>query len=194
MNDNKEKYQKLRNQGFIVIPNFLTREEVDWYYGYFNQFIEDNNVRGDNMCPNSHSLYNFVPFVHLLSNKTEKVSKIVGVNILPTYSYARRYYNGDILKKHVDRPACQISLSVHLDGDEEWDLYIKGEPVALGVGDAVLYWGHEDEHWRNPYTGKSYSNVFLHYVRMFSPYSAEFFDIKNYVDTTPQSKKHFLIP
>ncbi|MGB0908713.1 MAG: hypothetical protein ACPGVT_14585, partial [Maricaulaceae bacterium] len=115
MNDNKEKYQKLRNQGFVVIPNFLTREEVDWYYGYFNQFIEDNDVKGDRMCPTSHSLYNFVPFVHLLANKTEKVSKIVGVNILPTYAYARRYYNGDILKKHVDRAACQISLSVHLD-------------------------------------------------------------------------------
>jgi hypothetical protein len=34
--------------------------------------------------------------------------------MLPTYSYARIYANGDELKKHRDRPACEVSVTLHL--------------------------------------------------------------------------------
>ncbi len=190
MDDDKEKYLKIKEQNFLVIPNFLTEKEADWYYGYFTLFLKNTKATlSDTQCPEGDSVYNFLPFVHLLSNKTERVSKILGVNIVPTYSYARKYYNNSVLKKHRDREACEISLSVHLDGDKEWDLIIKGYPVSLNKGDAVLYWGHQDEHWREPYTGDSYTNVFLHYVRLFSPYSRNYFDLKSLYEDPPRSER-----
>ena len=33
-------------------------------------------------------------------------------NLIPTYSYARIYKNGDELKRHKDRPSCEISTTL----------------------------------------------------------------------------------
>ena len=193
MNEDLEKYDELRKNKFLVIPNFLTTEEVKWSYDYFDRFVREFKTPGDKQCWESSGKYNFMPFVQILCNKTQKVSESIGVNVVPSYCYARKYYNGAELKRHVDRPACEISLSVHLEGDEEWALYVKGTPIHLKKGDAVLYWGMEDEHWRDVYTGEHYTNVFLHYVRLFGPHSDQVFDLQSYLK--PQKpKKHYLIP
>ncbi len=184
-----EKYNLLREKQFLVIPNFLDKNEVTWAFNLYNKLVTEYNISGDKQCVKSSSKYNFQPFLQILSNKTEKISDIVGVNVLPTYCFARKYYNEAVLVKHKDREACEISLSIHLDGDKNWDLIIKDIPIKLNKGDAVLYWGHEDEHWREPYTGNSYTNLFLHYVRTFGPYGKYFFDIS----TKVKPKKHFLI-
>ena len=36
-----------------------------------------------------------------------EVSRLVGFDLAPTYSYTRRYVKGDLLKRHVDRAACE---------------------------------------------------------------------------------------
>jgi len=189
MYDNPEKYQKLKDKKYLVIPNFISQEEVTWYLDYFNRYVEQFKIGNDSMVENCSSKYNFVPFVQLLCYKTEIVSSIVGANLLPTYAFGRTYYKNSDLKKHKDRPACEVSLSVHLEGDKEWNLFIEGCPVTLNEGDAVLYWGYDDEHWRDKYEGEKYTNVFLHYVRTFGPFCNHVFDIKNYA---PKTKKHFL--
>jgi hypothetical protein len=82
------------------------------------------------------------------------------------------------------RPACEISVTVHLDGDERMEFGIKkpnGEDVQLdlNIGDAVLYLGSEAEHWREgPYQGKNYTQVMLHYVRSNGKNAWAFFDKK----------------
>ena len=45
------------------------------------------------------------------------------MNLIPTYSFTRLYEKGSILKRHKDRPSCQISTTVHLGGNE-WPIYI----------------------------------------------------------------------
>ena len=178
MNENKEQYSNLRKQNFVILPNFLSEEEITWSYDYFDRYIAAFKVKGDAQVKKSSSMYNFMPFVQILCNKTEKVSRILGVNVLPTYCFARKYYTNAELRSHMDREACEISLSIHLDGDKDWELYIKGTPVTLNRGDAVLYWGYDDKHWREPYTGHSYTNLFLHYVRLMGPFSEHVFDAK----------------
>ena len=97
------------------------------------------------------------------------------LQLIPTYSYARLYKKGDILKRHKDRPSCisQISTTINLGGDP-WPIFIdgtgannvideyknihkpnapKGTKVLLEVGDIVssVYSGCElSEHWREP--------------------------------------------
>ena len=45
----------------------------------------------------------------LMMKVLPKMEKETGLKLLPTYSYARTYKKGDILKRHKDRPSCEIS-------------------------------------------------------------------------------------
>ena len=52
-----------------------------------------------------------------------KMQKETGLELIPTYSYARIYKKGDILKRHKDRPSCEISTTLNLGGDP-WPIFI----------------------------------------------------------------------
>ena len=63
--------------------------------------------------------YNPIGAAELLCEQTGKVGELVGEPVFPTYSFGRVYRRGDTLPKHTDRAACEISMTVHLYGDEE---------------------------------------------------------------------------
>ena len=90
------------------------------------------------------------------------MKKNTELDLVPTYSYARAYKKGDILKRHKDRPSCEISTTIHLGGDQ-WSIFIEEEEVVLEVGDMLVYSGCELEHWRKPFEGNICGQVFLHY-------------------------------
>ena len=98
------------------------------------------------------------------------VEDVTRCAVWPAYSFWRIYRHGSRLKRHVDRPSCEISMSIHLGGDGPWSLWVQsrgGEEIALELapGDAVFYQGCELPHWRETYEGHEYFQVFLHYVR-----------------------------
>jgi len=101
------------------------------------------------------------------------------------YSYARIYYKGSQLKKHFDRPSSEVSVSVAISKEPEynWPIYIKNEDgveheINLDVGDIVIYSGRKHEHWRNPYEGNKVVQAFLQYVEADGPYSYLKWDTK----------------
>ena len=51
--------------------------------------------------------------------------KETGLQLYHTYSYARAYKKGDILKRHKDRPSCEISTTINLGG-APWPIFIDG--------------------------------------------------------------------
>ena len=114
-----------------------------------------------------------------------------GMDLVPTYTYTRLYEKGNILKRHKDRPSCEISTTLHLGGDE-WPIFLdpsgrdfvideyknihkpgapKGVQVDLKVGDMLIYSGCELEHWRDPFQGNICSQVFLHYNHANGPFA-----------------------
>jgi len=112
---------------------------------------------------------------------------------LPTYSYARIYKNGSVLTRHTDRDACEISLTLHLHGDQSWPIWIEtpsGEEVKVDLkpGEAMLYLGKKAPHWRDEYGGEYYTQVFLHYVRSRGDCGYAYFD-KQTEDTKPVEEK-----
>lgn len=158
------------NNNFIVIPNFISNYDAVRMAKKFKEYCDENSIKSDSQVPNSPAHYNFIEFLEMLCEKTPEVTKFIGEKVLPTYTYGRVYKNGAVLDRHRDRNACEISLTVHLDGDKEWPIYIQkpnGEEVELILrsGDAMLYLGMEADHWRNKYEGQEYVQVFLHYVR-----------------------------
>jgi Rps23 Pro-64 3,4-dihydroxylase Tpa1-like proline 4-hydroxylase len=176
--------QKLIDNNYIVLSNFISKERALSLSSEFLKHCEENNIEGDSQAPNSYSAYNYIPFLELLCEKTTVISSAIGETVLPTYAYSRVYKKGSELKKHVDRDACEISLTLHLHGDGTWPIWIEtssGETrcVQLNPGDAMIYLGKIAPHWREPFTGEWYSQVFLHYVRSRGDCSYAYFDKLN---------------
>lgn len=172
----------LEHNNFILVPRFISKERAQALEKQFFELEEAGGCIKDEQSPLSSSAHNYAPFLELLCEKTFEINNLVGEPVLPTYTYARIYKNGEFLKKHKDRPACEISLTVHLGGDAPWDLTIEkpnGQEVTISQtpGDAMLYLGCVASHGRDGlFTGNHYSQVFLHYVCSNGPNAWAFFD------------------
>ena len=121
------------------------------------------------------------------------LERVIGRKLYNTYYYDRFYFPGQELKKHTDRPACEISVTIHVSTNikESWPIWIKtpdtfedktmkianGENrfVHLEAGDGMVYKGCERPHWRDPMPGLLeskinkdeslyYHQIFFHYV------------------------------
>lgn len=176
--------RELIENNYIVLPNFISKERSENLSIEFLNYCKENNLLGDEQAPNSYSKYNYTPFLELLCEKTPEISSAIGEVVLPTYSYARVYKNQSELTPHRDRDACEISLTLHLNGDSVWPIWIEtpsGEKrsVSLNPGDAMIYLGRIASHWRYPYNGEYYTQVFLHYVRSRGDCSYTYFDKLN---------------
>jgi len=141
---------------------------------YKKNIVNQNELLGiwtDTQIPNTYSCYSDYVMENLLIEILPIVEKQINCKLFPTYSYTRLYKKGDELKRHKDRPSCEISSTLNLGGDP-WDIYLdpsgkanqKGIKVFLEPGDMLIYYGHELEHWREPFKGEECGQVFLHYT------------------------------
>lgn len=177
--------QELLDNNYLFVPDFMSTQEADSLYKQFKKEAQlyPNSFKADHDVPNSPSVFNYIPFVALLCEKTAHMNTLVGEKLLPTYSYARIYKNNAELPKHIDRAPCEISVTVHLGGDgASWPVgFTKpdGSVVLkdLSPGQAVIYFGCISHHWREgAFNGQEYGQVFLHYVRSEGKYSNHYFD------------------
>ena len=141
--------------------------------------------QGDPQIPNAKAILDHeYMFETLHELYWDVLEGIVGEELLPTYAYARLYSNGDVLEKHTDRPACEVSVTIQLGRSHHyaWPIYMGGMRFDMAEGDGVIYKGCDIEHWRDKCDGPDgyYSGqVFLHYVRKNGPYTAEAGDSTN---------------
>ena len=164
-----KKYQVIKNAVSYDLANFilnyflLKRDAVEFMYK--NNIHAESSLLGtwkDEQIPNTYSHYADFVMETLLVKMLPVMKKNTELDLVPTYSYARAYKKGDILKRHKDRPSCEISTTIHLGGDQ-WSIFIEEEEVVLEVGDMLVYSGCELEHWRKPFEGNICGQVFLHY-------------------------------
>lgn len=173
--------ESLFSNNYFVIPNFIDSQKAKELAAQFKTYCEENNVGNDEQAPNSMVCYNYKPFLEILCDKTSEINLGLGEPVLPTYVYSRVYKNDSVLTPHVDRHACEISITVHLDGDSTWPIWIKTpndehRSVMLYSGDAMVYLGCQAEHWREKYEGEWYAQMFLHYVRSNGDNASHYFD------------------
>ena len=164
------KFQVIKNAVPYELANFifnyflLKRDAVDLMYK--NNITYDNGMLGtwtDKQVPNTYSHYADMVMETLLMKVLPKMQQETGLQLIPTYSYARIYKRGDILKRHKDRPSCEISTTLNLGGSS-WPIFIdgtgannvideyknivkpgapEGTKVLLDVGDMLVYSGCE---------------------------------------------------
>ena len=171
------KYQVIKNSISYDLANFifnyflLKRDAVD--YMYQHNIHSQSPILGtweDKQIPNTYACYGDFVMDTLLMKVLPIMKNETGLDLCPTYSYSRIYKNGDELKRHKDRPSCEISTTVHLGG-EPWAIFVEGTKVLLEVGDMLVYSGCELEHWREPFDGNICGQVFLHYNHVNGPFA-----------------------
>ena len=197
-----KKYQVIRQAISKELANFifnymmLQRNAVD-FMTKNNKVNPANPFMGnrvDKQIPGAYSRYADWVMETLLMFMIPIMKAKTGMELLPTYSYTRLYEKGNILKRHKDRPSCEISTTLHLGGNE-WPIFLdptggdyviygkggeekivkpgapKGVRVDLKVGDMLIYSGCDLEHWREPFQGTVCSQVFLHYNHANGPFA-----------------------
>ena len=189
--------EELWSKNYTVIPGFLDSCSAKELSDEFREFADREGLTGDSQTEESQSVYNYLPFLEILCQKCPEVSIAIGETVLPTYTYARVYKNGAVLKGHTDRDACEISLTVNLDGDQEWPIWIetpdgKEVRVSLNPGDAMIYLGCTARHWREEYKGDWYTQCFLHYVRSRGDKAHAVFDSQRKVNEASVGIKNYL--
>lgn len=132
----------------------------------------------DEMVDNSFSWYSPL-IVEALSDSLikEVVEQVIEEPVYPTYSYARIYYEGAEMKRHIDRSSSEFSVTCCIDIDktnEKWNLgveTIEGDKIYIDQdpGDIMIYRGNDLFHWRDPYKGKEQINCFMFYVMANGP-------------------------
>lgn len=178
--------QELQDNYYVIVDNFITPIQASGLYNTFKKDIEDNPQAfiKDPQCPKSFAIYNHKLFLSLLCDKVNLMNNIMQESMLPTYAYSRLYQHGEVLTKHLDRPSCEVSVTLHLGGDTAWDIWFtkpNGEAVNYNLkpGQAAIYLGMVSEHWRDAYIGDNYGQVFLHYVRANGEHWQHYYDRVN---------------
>ena len=144
----KEVYKTLRNNRLLSTLN------------------TDLGAWGDTQIKNSYCLYGDPALDLLLVKIKPFMEKNTNLKLIETYSYARLYKKGDILKEHKDRASCALSATMNLGGDV-WPIHMelpnKIKIFKLNPGDLLIYKGDKLKHWRNSLEGDLCGQVFLHY-------------------------------
>lgn len=178
------------NQGYLVVRDLWNPEElyrkvpskggqIHYWGKKLNEFTyagEDTQVNGATCC------YNHPQYRNIYSQIRLKLEKIIGKKLYNTYYFDRFYFSNQKLEKHIDRPSCEISLSIHISSNSKtpWPIFVKtpngdDASINLSAGDAILYKGCEVIHWRNEFDKRNillhniipkkyYHQLFFHYV------------------------------
>lgn len=158
-------------KGYLHAKEFVSKELCTYLTHALLLHAANTENQGDLQVPTAKTVVtNSLIFDTLLEKLWPDVELLVGEPLLPSYAYARLYSNGDELKEHTDREACEISLTVQLGRSHHyaWPIYMNGTRFDLNEGDGVLYKGIDLPHGRKVCDGPEgyYSGqVFLHYVK-----------------------------
>lgn len=165
----------LSKYGAIHIKDVIPKEFCYFFTRSLLRYADMKRINGDysgdQQIPNCKAVIDHELMFETYQEKIwPALENILGEELLPTYTYARLYTNGDELKIHSDRDACEISVTIQLGRSHHysWPIYMAGKPYYMAEGDGIIYLGCDIDHWREPCNGPEgyYSGqAFMHFVR-----------------------------
>jgi hypothetical protein len=163
-------FPRLADTGLVVLEQLLTPKAARQLGAELTARQRSDRLEPDPGIAGAWHAYADPIFQVLLLRAQPILEQIVAAALHPTYSFARVYLRGHTLPPHVDRDACEVSVTLALgtDGDAVWPFFAEfGGTVYeahLGPGDGLLYLGCDCTHWRGPLDAAWSAHVFLHYV------------------------------
>lgn len=194
--------------GYEVVKNAVPKDVIEFlkinfdiheYAGYAtvkHPTAENPYPFGDEQTPSSFAFYSPLYGESLLLYLKPLLEKVTSTKLIETYSYMRIYYNGSILKRHIDRPSCEISATLCIKKEIDWPMFVENKneeqlPIELEEGDLIIYRGNVIPHWREEYKGKRHYQMFLHFVDANGEYSEKFrWDKRPCLWAPPQLRKN----
>lgn len=169
--------------GYAVERDVVGQELLDVAFRYYLSYVPVEGYYGVHPDVNALDRYADALGEAMFPTVQRRVEHVVGLPLLPTYSYARIYTTHSRLRKHVDRGACEISATVNIGSKnvgEPWPIYVeidgKDVPVGLGRGDALIYRGMDLPHWREPLESGIWCQLFFHFVERNGELACEHYD------------------
>ena len=192
--------KKFDEKGFLFLENLWDPTELyhplpkeTGQINYFGSLEKFNHIPEECQVVGSLARYTHPQYKHIHNGIRLKVEKIIGRKLHNTYYYDRFYKSSMSLANHLDRDACEVSVTVHISTDLKtpWPIWIKGrdtylddkkevitkvgenQSVVMNSGDGLLYYGCERPHWREPMPyGKGFfgNNVEKYFHQIFFHY------------------------
>lgn len=145
-----------KNDRYVYVENLLTEKECDEAISVLKDTHEKGMSSFDEQCGRS-ICFDTNPLLYLHENKKSLFEEILGLKLIPTYSYCRIYKPGEVLEKHIDRYACEVSITVNLGYiGNIWPIYFLNKNESA---ENIYYYLEQSFH-----TGISKGNL------AFSPY------------------------
>jgi hypothetical protein len=170
--------KRFRSHRYLFLKGMLPPPLLEYLKVYYAVLLADNYFSHDSQCPSSLSLGCDPALDAVLEWIRPEVGRLVGFDLAPTYSYTRRYAKGELLARHRDRAACEISVTISIQipkraGPSIMHLkppHAEEAKVEMLEGDGCIYAGTEVEHWRNRFRVGGYIQLFLHFVARRGPH------------------------
>lgn len=180
----KKLIEKFKVDKYVKVDNCVPLKRCQEITNHLFEMEKNKKTNSDKQCPLSSAIYADEYCEKLLFDMIPKIEQVTGKQLTPTYSYARIYKTGEILSKHIDRPACEISATITLgyDAKNVWKIFFSNtypKGIDIEVGSMVVYRGMDLPHWRKKFSGKWQTQVFLHYVDKNGIYTPEALDKRN---------------
>jgi hypothetical protein len=168
----------LRDKGYLAAPGLIDPGVARLVYRTLLMRHWRGEYTRDTQVQSAASFQKDAMLDALLLQLRGRIETLSGCTLVPTYCYARLYFEGDTLGRHYDREACEISVTIHLgrDGGTSSISFPPGVEVSMEVGDGAVYRGFDMEHWRGPFTGVVMGQLFAHYVQASGPYADHAYD------------------
>jgi hypothetical protein len=161
-----------RQNRYLLVKRMLPETILQYLKVYYAILTANNRFWNDSQCPLSLSLGGDAALDAVLEWVRPEVSRLVRLDLAPTYSFTRQYAKGDVLARHRDRPSCEISVTASIQIPTRAGpsvLHLKPPKfeettVEMFEGDGCVYAGSEVEHWREPFRVDGYIQLFLHFI------------------------------
>ncbi len=161
-------------RGHAVAPDFLSKAQLAFVRAAMDASVRNNGKRIATRVAPQVTLNEYSPIAGeaVLLQCRPAIEALVGRELIPAYAYWRIYEHGAQLLRHIDRGACEVSVTLpifSLPADSAWPIWVGGldgveAAVAVLPGAGVVYQGCRVPHWRETFTGECQYQLFLHYV------------------------------
>lgn len=189
--------KRFREKRYLFVKGLLPPPLLEYLKVYYAVLLADDRFSRDTQCPSSLSLGGDPALDAMLEWLRPELSRMVGFSLAPTYSYTRRYAKGERLARHLDRAACEISVTVSIQIPKRAGpsvIHLKPRhgaeaKVEMLEGDGCIYAGTEVEHWRNRFRVGGYIQLFLHFIARRGPHYPDLlFDGRERLGTTARKR------
>lgn len=165
--------KRFREKRYLFVKGLLPPPLLEYLKVYYGILLANGRFGHDSQCPSSLALGGDPALDAVLEWLRPRLEKLLGFPLAPTYSYTRVYAKGEELRRHVDRAACEISVTAAIQIAKRAGpsvVYLKppGAPevkVEMLEGDGCVYAGTEVEHWREKFRVNGYTQLFLHFIK-----------------------------